>query len=145
MYIMREDTDSATPPNISSTYFSKDYILLDIVALFDAPEPAKTSVILGTKTYTFTSSDETYKEKTLKYLQSDVNKQKVSERFKGKKLSDEHKQKMSESSKNKKQIIIDNVIYESISNASKILNINRELIKGRLRSKTYPNYSYLII
>jgi hypothetical protein len=90
-------------------------------------------------------TDETYKEKTLKYIQSDVNKQKVSERFKGKKLSDEHKQKMSENSKNKKQIIIDNVIYESISNASKILNINRELIKGRLRSKTYPNYSYLII
>ena len=87
--------------------------------------------------------DETYKSKTLKYLKSDEHKNNVSQRFKGKQLSDEHKQKMSNSSKNKKPISIDNVIYESITKASIEIGLNRDLIKGRLKSKNFENYIYI--
>ena len=87
-------------------------------------------------------NDETYKTKTLQYLKSDEHKNNVSQRFKGKQLSDEHKQKMSNSSKNKKPISIDNVIYESITKASIEIGLNRDLIKGRLKSKNFENYTY---
>jgi hypothetical protein len=87
-------------------------------------------------------NDETYKTKTLQYLKSDEHKNNVSKRFKGKSLSIEHKQKMSDSNKNKKPILIDNVMYESITQASIKIGLNRDLIKGRLKSKNFENYIY---
>jgi hypothetical protein len=88
-------------------------------------------------------SNEEYRNKTLEYLKSDEHKNNVSKRFKGKILSDEHKQKMSDSNKNKKPILIDNVIYESITQASIKIGLNRDLIKGRLKSKNFENYIYI--
>lgn len=49
---------------------------------------------------------------------------------------------MSDSSPNKKAIIIDNIEYDSITSASKILNLNRDMIKSRLKSKNFINYQY---
>ena len=86
--------------------------------------------------------DEKYKEKVLNYIKSDENKQNVSKRFKGVSLSDEHKQKISDSSKNKKPILIDNIKYNSITDAAIKTGLNRDLIKGRLRSKNYNNFTY---
>lgn len=81
-----------------------------------------------------------YKENVLKYLKSDEHKKNVSKRFKGKKLSDEHKDKMSKSSKNKQPIMVDGVKYDSINEASKLIPINRDKLKGRLKSNNFPNY-----
>jgi len=86
--------------------------------------------------------DDEYKEKVLGYLQSDEHREIVSERFKGRKISNETKIKMSKSNKNKKVVVIDGVEYESITQASKILNINRDALKGRLKSKNFTNYNY---
>jgi hypothetical protein len=86
--------------------------------------------------------DEEYKKKVLGYLQSDEHKKKVSERFKGKKKSDECRANMSKSNKNKKPIVIDGVEYESITAASKKLDMNRDKLRGRLKSKHFNNYTY---
>ena len=44
--------------------------------------------------------------------------------------------------KNKKEIFIDNIQYESISEASKILNLNISLIRSRLKSSHFKNYLF---
>lgn len=84
-----------------------------------------------------------YRITVLNYLQSDEHKKNVSNRFKGITLSDEHKQKMSLSRKNKKPVSIDNVIYESITNASIETGINRDCIKSRLKSKNFNTYFFI--
>lgn len=42
-----------------------------------------------------------------------------------------------------KKILIDNVEYFSVSEASKILDIDRGTVRFRLKSDNYPNYKYL--
>lgn len=42
-----------------------------------------------------------------------------------------------------KKILIDNIEYFSVSEASKILNIDRGTVRFRLKSDNYPNYKYL--
>jgi hypothetical protein len=88
-------------------------------------------------------NDKNYQEKVLSYIQSDENKKKVSERFKGKKLNDSHKKKMSDSSKIKKPILVDGILYESITEASIKIPINRDKLRSRLKSKHFPNYTIL--
>lgn len=88
-------------------------------------------------------NDENYKNKVFNYTKSDEHKQNVSERFKGKTLSDEHKEKMSNSSKNKKPISIEGKIYDSITKASIEIGINRDKIKGRLKSNNFKDYYYI--
>ncbi|HDX9577880.1 TPA: GIY-YIG nuclease family protein [Bacillus pseudomycoides] len=43
-----------------------------------------------------------------------------------------------------KQVVIDEILYGSITAASKILNVNRETIKKRCKSEGFPNYYYFI-
>jgi hypothetical protein len=86
--------------------------------------------------------DKEYIDKTLKFLKSDEHKKMVSDRFKNCKLSEEHKKKMSISSKNKKPVIIDGVEFESITEASKLIPINRDKLKVRIKSKHFVNYNY---
>jgi len=45
--------------------------------------------------------------------------------------------------KHKKPIIIDGIVYDSITEASNKLLIERSLIRYRLKSKTFNNYSYI--
>lgn len=45
--------------------------------------------------------------------------------------------------KHKKPIIIDNVIYKSITEASNKLLVDRSLVRYRLKSSNFENYSYL--
>ena len=47
---------------------------------------------------------------------------------------------MSKSSKNKQPIMVDGVKYDSINEASKLIPINRDKLKGRLKSNNFPNY-----
>lgn len=44
---------------------------------------------------------------------------------------------------NRIKISIDSKEYESITYASKVLNIERSLIRYRLKSKNYPEYFYI--
>ena len=44
---------------------------------------------------------------------------------------------------NKKKVMIDGVLYDSISDASSINNIERSLIRYRLKSNNYPDYFYI--
>ena len=44
---------------------------------------------------------------------------------------------------NKVKIYIDSKEYESITYASKVLNIERSLIRYRLKSNNYPDYFYI--
>ena len=60
----------------------------------------------------------------------------------GKKLSKEHKERISNSVPTRK-VIIDNITYKSIMEASKELNITYKAIFNRLKSKNFSNYSYL--
>lgn len=66
----------------------------------------------------------------------------VSKKLKGKTKTDEHKRKLKESFPNKKVVIIDDVEYESIADAVIQLQIKRECLKVRLRSKNFLNYYY---
>lgn len=52
------------------------------------------------------------------------------------------KKKKFTKNKNKKNIIIDNIEYDSITEASKKLNIDRSLIRSRLKSPHFKNYLF---
>jgi hypothetical protein len=52
------------------------------------------------------------------------------------------RKKNSFNNSNKKEIIIDNIKYDSISEASNILNIDRSLIRSRLKSSHFKNYLF---
>ena len=67
---------------------------------------------------------------------------KISEANKGKSKTEEHKAKLSKGSQ-KKQISINNVVYNSVTEASKILGINWTTIYMRVKSKHFVNYFYL--
>ncbi len=70
----------------------------------------------------------------------------ISEGQKGKIFSNEHKQKLSEAAKNRKsqnhttKIIVDNVTYNSIKEASEILNIKYNTLQKRLSNPKFENY-----
>ena len=59
----------------------------------------------------------------------------------GKILSKEHKEKIGNSVPCR-NILIDNINYKSIMDASRILNISKSTIFGRLNSYKYTNYVY---
>ena len=42
-----------------------------------------------------------------------------------------------------KKVSIDNIVFESIKDASKQLNISYHKVKYRLKSKNYPTYIYI--
>lgn len=60
----------------------------------------------------------------------------------GKILSKEHKEKIGNSVPCRK-VIIDDVFYKSIMEASKELNISYKTLYSRLNSKTYGDYKYV--
>ena len=67
----------------------------------------------------------------------------VSKKLSGKTKTIEHKKNLSKNTKSKRQIIIDDVKYDSVMEASKILSINRATIQTRLKSKNMVNYQYV--
>lgn len=100
---------------------------------------------------------------TLGYIHSEETKEKISSSMKGVKkseehtkniresqigrtLSDEHKRKLSEAAKNRTKqghttkIIVDEVEYNSIKEASELLHIKYDTLKKRLKSPNFPNY-----
>jgi hypothetical protein len=42
-----------------------------------------------------------------------------------------------------KNCYVDGVIYESVKECAKILNINESTVVWRMRSKSFPNYYYV--
>lgn len=84
---------------------------------------------------------------------SEETKQKMSKALKGRVFSEEHKKKISESKKGKKQrysqqeanrkkVKINDVVYNSISEAAKAHNISIATMSKRFQSKK-PNYEYV--
>lgn len=73
----------------------------------------------------------------------------IKEAQKGKILTEEHKKKLSESAKNRKsashssKVSIDGVIYDSLKEASEILNIKYNTISKRLANPNFQNYFYM--
>jgi FKBP-type peptidyl-prolyl cis-trans isomerase len=85
-----------------------------------------------------------YRKKTLSFLQSEEHKKTVSVRFKNKPKSEVSKRKMSENRKNKQKVSIDGVIYDSITDASNKIPINRDKLRVRLKSKNFPEYYKIV-
>ena len=75
---------------------------------------------------------------------SDETKRRISQTNKGKlvgvKKSEEHKRKIRESSPTKVKVSVDGAIYESFSEASLALGVNRKTISNRARNPNFPNY-----
>lgn len=67
----------------------------------------------------------------------------MSEAHKGKKLTKTHKDKIKDKSI-KSSIIIDDIEYYSIMDASRKLKIPKSTIFDRVRSDKFPNYFYKI-
>ena len=72
---------------------------------------------------------------------SEGTREKIRQANLGKTLSEETKQKQREKAK-KCKIIIDNIIYESMSEASRILNINVKTVFARVKNTNNKNYQY---
>ena len=87
--------------------------------------------------------NKTYIEKTIVYLKSDEHRKIVSERFKGKPKTTETKNRMSLNRKNKKSVCINGIKYESITDASKLIPMNRVKLKVRIKSLNFPEYVFL--
>jgi len=77
---------------------------------------------------------------------SEESRRKMSESKKGQgeniPKSDSHREKIKMSNPKRKPVIIDDVKYNSINEASKILGIDRKTITYRLNSKNFKNYNY---
>jgi len=79
-------------------------------------------------------------------IHSEETKEKISMANKGNgkdiPKSDEHREKIKMSNPLRKVIFIDNIRYNSINEASRILGIDRKTITYRLNSKNFKNYNY---
>lgn len=87
--------------------------------------------------------DESYRNKVLTIMNTNEYKEKISKSSKGRVVTDETKIKMSNSRYNNKQVVISGVTYNSITQASKELNMARTKVAVRLQSKNFKEYSYL--
>ena len=60
---------------------------------------------------------------------------------KGVPFTEEHRKNLSKSMS--KKCCVDGVIYESVKECAKILDIHRDTASWRMRSKSFPNYYYI--
>ena len=56
--------------------------------------------------------------------------------------SDEHKNNISKNSPNNKQCIIEGVVYRSVAEAARQLNISENTVRGRVKNKNFKNWNY---
>lgn len=88
-------------------------------------------------------NDENYRKKQSDYFNSEENKKIISNRFKNKNKSEETKLRMSMGRKNKKPIMIMGFKYNSITEASKQIPMNRDKLRTRLNSKNFTDYFFI--
>lgn len=62
--------------------------------------------------------------------------------MKGKTHTDEVKLLLSENSPNNKQCIIEGVVYRSVAEAARQLNISENTVRGRVKNKNFKNWNY---
>ena len=78
---------------------------------------------------------------------SEESRKKISQANKGKlkgiPKSEEHKKKISESSSRKKKIMVDGVIYLSLTSAEKETGISRKTLANRANNKKFKNVRFL--
>ena len=84
-----------------------------------------------------------YRDKISNFWNSDGQKKKVSERFKGVKQKSETLIKKSNSCKTKKRVIANGVEYQSITEAYKSIPMDREKLRWKLTSDKYPEYYFI--
>ena len=82
--------------------------------------------------------DENYRLKTISKMKTGK-----PSKLLGTKRSEETKQKMGNNRNDKTKIIINDVVYNSINSACRILNLSRDFIRTRLNSKNYLEYQYI--
>lgn len=56
--------------------------------------------------------------------------------------SDEHKNNISKNSPNNKQCIIEGVVYRSVAEAARQLNLSENTVRGRVKNKNFKNWNY---
>ena len=56
--------------------------------------------------------------------------------------SDEHKNNISKNSPNNKQCIIEDVVYRSVAEAARQLNLSENTVRGRVKNKNFKNWNY---
>lgn len=56
--------------------------------------------------------------------------------------SEEHKNNISKNSPNNKQCIIEGVVYRSVAEAARQLNISENTVRGRVKNKNFKNWNY---
>lgn len=87
--------------------------------------------------------NETYRNKILAIMSTDEYKEKISKSEKGKIITNETKVKMSMARHNNKMVVISGITYNSINQASNILNMNRHKIIGRVNSPNFKDFIYV--
>ena len=80
---------------------------------------------------------------------SDETKEKIGIAHRGKEIKRETKEKMSKRAKERKYIpaiscIVDNIEYDSLAAASIALDISKGVLKRRILSPKYSNYSFKV-
>jgi hypothetical protein len=56
--------------------------------------------------------------------------------------SEKHKNNISKNSPNNKQCIIEDVVYRSVAEAARQLNISENTVRGRVKNKNFKNWNY---
>lgn len=56
--------------------------------------------------------------------------------------SEEHKNNISKNSPNNKQCIIEGIVYRSVAEAARQLNISENTVRGRVKNKNFNNWGY---
>ena len=97
---------------------------------------------------------ESHKKNTVRlieYNKSEEGRKRTSERFKGKKhkpFSEEHRRNIGKTSRGRlipgKKIIVDDILYVTLHDASRKLKIPMSTLKNRLINDNFPNYQYII-
>ena len=134
---------------IGENEFTKEYLLEREQYYFDTLQPKYNILMIAGSNLGYEHSEETklkISNTTKGVKKSKEHAQHISNAQKGKTLSDEHKQKLSEAAKIRKsqnhttKISVDGMIYNSIKDASEILNIKYNTIQKRLINPKFENY-----
>ena len=136
---------------IGEDEFTKEYLLLREQYYIDTVKPEYNILQIAGSSLGFVHTEETKAKISSSMLgvkKSEEHAKNISLSQKGKTLTEEHRKKLSEAAKNRKtqgrnvKIIIDDIEYNSLKEASEILNIKYNTVQKRLKNPKFTNYNY---
>ncbi len=137
---------------IGENEFTKEYLLEREQYYLDTLRPEFNILTIAGSNLGFKHSNEVKRKISSKLTgisKTEEHKRHIQDSQKGRVFTEEHKKKLSEAAKHRKKasrivkIMIDNVIYNSIKEASELLNIKYNTIQVRLKNDKFNNYSYI--